>query len=172
MAALTTKEKRWIVLQLAVFETPQQVADAFPEEFPGRSITRQQAANYDASKPWARTGMAKELAALFDETRARFRQATDDIPIANKAYRLRRLDALARSTKSPKLEAELMEQAAREVGEAYTNRHVVDARVVGTGVTLTPAELEARGVDLDTLVRGYFEMTAADGGPPDAPAEP
>ncbi len=49
-----------------------------------------------------------------------------DIPIANKAYRLRVLDRMATSAERMKnlaLTAEIIGQAAKECGDAYTNRH-------------------------------------------------
>ena len=121
MASLTAQQKRFVVTELAVFETPSQVVVSLQSEH-GVETDRMQVSNYDGSKPWARRRMAKALVELFDETRAAFRERTDDIAIANKAYRLRRLDKLAREAKSPKLEAELMEQAAKECGDSYTNR--------------------------------------------------
>ena len=107
--------------RLAVFETPSEVSVAIRETH-GVEVPRDHVNNYDASRAFARGRMAKALVALFDETRARFRRETEDIAIANKAYRLRRLDQLARATPSPTLEAQLMEQAAKECGDAYTNR--------------------------------------------------
>lgn len=65
--------------------------------------------------------MAKALRELFDETRERFKRETEDIAIANKSFRLRQLDRIARDTRSPKLQMEAMEQAAKEVGDAFTN---------------------------------------------------
>ncbi len=123
MATLTDPQKRFIVQQLAVFETPSAVADMVRADL-GVEVERMQVNNYDASKPYSRKGMAKALVVLFDETRAAFRERVDDVAIANKAYRLRRLDVLARAAKSPVLEASLMEQAAKEVGDVYTNRRV------------------------------------------------
>ena len=157
MARLTKKQKEWIVDRLACFEGPTDVAQAFAKEFKAE-IDKAQVANYNGAKKGPRQRMAKELVALFDETRDEYRTETRDIAIASKAHRLRRLDTLARAAKSPSLEASLMEQAAKEVGEAYTNRHVVDARVVGTGLTLSPDDLRAEGVDLDKLVQGYFAL--------------
>ncbi|HDE2557988.1 TPA: DUF2280 domain-containing protein, partial [Klebsiella pneumoniae] len=52
-----------------------------------------------------------------------------DIPIANKAYRLRALDRMmtkAESMRNMALAASLMEQAAKECGDAYTNKQKVE----------------------------------------------
>jgi hypothetical protein len=51
-----------------------------------------------------------------------------DIPIANKAYRLRVLQrmATAENMKNMGMTAQLLEQAAKECGDAYTNKHKVE----------------------------------------------
>ncbi|MEP8995491.1 DUF2280 domain-containing protein, partial [Enterobacter hormaechei] len=49
-----------------------------------------------------------------------------DIPIANKAYRLRALDRMmnnAEKMRNIALATEIIEQAAKECGDAYTNKH-------------------------------------------------
>lgn len=128
MAALTEIVKRDIVQRLACFDTPSEVAAAIREEH-GVEVERQQVNNYDASKDYARKRMAKPLVELFDETRARFRERVEDIPIANKAVRLRRLNRIADRAavqKNPVVEMEAMERAAREVGDAYTNLRRLD----------------------------------------------
>ena len=66
---------------------------------------------------------------LFHDTRKRFREETAEIPIANRAYRLRALGRMAEKAESMKnmaLTAQLLEQAAKEVGDVYVNRHRKD----------------------------------------------
>nr|WP_259391268.1 putative metallopeptidase [Pectobacterium polaris] len=66
---------------------------------------------------------------MFHTTRERFQNEIADIPIANKAYRLRVLDRMATKAESMKnmaLTASLMEQAAKEVGDAYSNKQKVE----------------------------------------------
>ncbi|ELY5202956.1 DUF2280 domain-containing protein, partial [Yersinia enterocolitica] len=66
---------------------------------------------------------------LFNSTRSRFQTEISDIPIANRAYRLRALDRMATKAESMKnfaMTAQLMEQAAKEVGDAYTNKQKVE----------------------------------------------
>lgn len=143
MATLNSKHKRFIVERLACWDTPTEVQEAFREEF-GIEVSRQQMWNYDASKEYSRGKMAKSLVALFDETREAFRSSTEGIPIAQKSYRLRRLDRVARLASQMKnhvLEMEALERAAKEVGEAYTNRRHVDHTSGGeqiTGVVFSP----------------------------------
>ncbi|PVF12383.1 hypothetical protein DBO95_16580, partial [Yersinia pestis] len=74
-------------------------------------------------------GLAKKWVELFTITRERFQTEIASIPIANKAYRLRALDRMAAATEKQKnfgMTAQLMEQAAKEVGDAYTNRQKVE----------------------------------------------
>ncbi|MEX4923154.1 DUF2280 domain-containing protein, partial [Enterobacter cloacae] len=63
---------------------------------------------------------------LFNATRKRFQNEIADIPIANKAYRLRVLDRMATNAEKMKnygMTSQLIEQAAKEMGDAYTNKH-------------------------------------------------
>lgn len=127
MAALDVKVKRFIVSSLACWDTPTQVAVAVKEEF-GLEITRQQVGTYDPTKVAGRE-LSKELRALFDETRAKFKAQIDEIPIANQAYRLRALARLAQEAEKQgnrPLVAQLLEQAAKETGGAYTNRRQIE----------------------------------------------
>jgi hypothetical protein len=123
MAKLTEAVQRFIVQALACYDTPSEVAEAVKEEF-GLELTRQQVATYDASKTTGRT-MAKKWRVLFEDTRAAFRKEVSEIPIADQAYRLRQLDKIAQQAMKRKnvvLAAQMLEQAAKEVGGMYTNR--------------------------------------------------
>lgn len=127
MAVLTTEVKGFIVQALACFDTPTQVAQSVKQEF-GIEVTRQQVAQSDPTKV-AGANLSKKWRELFEETRKRFREETAEIPIANKAYRLRALDRMATKAEGMKnmaLAAQFMEQAAKEMGGAYTNRQQVD----------------------------------------------
>jgi hypothetical protein len=116
--------KREIVQRLACFDTPGQVVKAIKADH-GIVLSPQRVQFYD---PTSKNGAAlsEDLKALFFETREKFRKELDDIPIANKAVRLRRLDrmaALAEDRGNMVLAAELGELAAKEVGGAFTNKH-------------------------------------------------
>ncbi|MGK9173382.1 DUF2280 domain-containing protein [Yokenella regensburgei] len=127
MAALKGEVKAFIVQSLACFDTPSQVVESVKKEF-GLSITRQQVESHDPTKANGK-GLAQKWVALFNGTRKRFQTELSDIPIANKAYRLRALDRMmtrAEGMKNMALAASLMEQAAKEVGDAYTNKQKVE----------------------------------------------
>lgn len=127
MATLKGEIKAFIVQSLACFDTPSQVVELVKKEF-GLSITRQQVESHDPTKANGR-GLAQKWVELFHETRKRFQTELSDIPIANKAYRLRALDRMmtrAEGMKNMALAASLMEQAAKEVGDAYSNKQKVE----------------------------------------------
>ncbi|MCS4063706.1 DUF2280 domain-containing protein [Pseudomonas sp. NPDC089408] len=125
MAALKNEVKGFIVQALACFDTPSQVAEAVKSEF-GLVVTRQQVESHDPTKASSK-GLAKRWVTLFEDTRRRFREETADIPIANRAYRLRALGRMvekAESMKNMALAIQILEQAAKEVGDVYLNRKV------------------------------------------------
>ncbi|MGO0650666.1 DUF2280 domain-containing protein [Citrobacter freundii] len=124
MATLKGEVKAFIVQSLACFDTPSQVVEAVKKEF-GITIPRQQVESHDPTKANGK-GLAKKWVEMFNETRERFQNVISDIPIANKAYRLRVLDRMATRAEGMKnlaLTAEIIEQAAKECGDAYTNKH-------------------------------------------------
>lgn len=123
MAALSNEVKAFIVQALACFDTPAQVAASVREEF-GIEVTRQQCESHDPTKSSGRD-LAKRWRTLFDDTRKRFREETAEIPIANRAYRLRALGRIAERAETMKnlpLAIQVLEQAAKEVGDIYVNR--------------------------------------------------
>lgn len=123
MAALRSEVKAFIVQALACFDSPSQVVEAVKKEF-GVEVSRQQCESHDPTK-YAGRGLAKKWADLFHECRKRFREEIADIPIANRAFRLRGLGRMAEKAESMRnlvLTAQLYEQAAKEVGDVYVNR--------------------------------------------------
>jgi hypothetical protein len=137
MATLSDDVKTFIVQALACFDTPSQVSDAVKEQF-GVSLARQQCEGYDPTKKSAH-GLAKKWRELFEETRKQFLDETGRIPIANQAYRLRVLDRLvvkAEKQGNAAMVSQLLEQAAKESGGAFTNKH----RMEHTGKDGAPIE--------------------------------
>lgn len=127
MAALKPDVKAFIIQSLARFDTPTLVVESVQKEF-GLKITRQQVESHDPTKVSGKS-LAKKWVDLFYTTRERFKTEISDIPIANKAYRLRVLDRMATRTETMKnyaLAAQIVEQAAKECGDAYTNRQKVE----------------------------------------------
>ncbi|MCY1190252.1 hypothetical protein D9M72_14630 [compost metagenome] len=133
MAALSNEVKAFIVQALACFDTPSQVAEAVKNEF-GLVVSRQSVESHDPTKRAAHR-LAKRWVILFEDTRKRFREETAEIPIANRAYRLRALGRMAEKAESMKnmaLTAQLLEQAAKEVGDVYVNRKLEPEKPLGS----------------------------------------
>lgn len=127
MAALKPEVKAAIVQMLACYDTLSIVVEAIQKDY-GIKVTPQQVESHDPTKVSGK-GLAKKWVDLFNSTRERFQNEISDIPIANKAYRLRALDRMmtkAESMRNMALAASLMEQAAKECGDAYTNKQKVE----------------------------------------------
>lgn len=104
-----------------MFDTPQTVADFVKEEF-DITMTRQSIQHYD---PTVGEKPAEKWCRIFEETRAAFLKTTAEIPIANRSVRLHRLERMAIAAEKSRnyvLAAALYEQAAKEVGNLFTNK--------------------------------------------------
>jgi len=127
MAALRDEVKAFVVQALACFDTPSQVVASVKERF-GLDVTRQQCEAYDPTK-YAGRNLHVKWQTLFNDTRKRFREETAEIPIANRAFRLRALGRFverAETMKNIGLAMQILEQAAKEVGDIYVNRNRKD----------------------------------------------
>jgi len=127
---LTNEAKRFAVQQLAMFETPSEVARAVKDEF-GLEITRQAVEAYDPHKR-AGSALSQEFRELFEKTREAFLTDTAGIGVSHKVVRLRTLARLIETAEkrgNAVLAANLLVQVAREMGDAYTNRQRIDANV-------------------------------------------
>ena len=123
MAALKNEVKSFIVQALACFDTPSQVVEAVKNEY-GVVVSRQQVETHDPTKS-AGKGLAVKWATLFHDTRKRFREETAEIPIANRAFRLRAMNRFVEKAETMKnigLAMQILEQAAKETGDIYVNR--------------------------------------------------
>ena len=150
MAALKNDVKAYIVQSLACFDTPSQIVESVQVEFKVK-ITRQQVQAYDPTKASGKA-LAQKWVELFNETRKRFQNEISDIPIANRAYRLRVLDRMmtkAEGMRNMALAASLMEQAAKEVGDAYSNKQKVEHTSPDGSMTPKPTTIRLVGVEPD-----------------------
>lgn len=123
MAALPERVKLAIVRVLACFDGPSEAVGVVKAEF-GITISRQQAALYDPTKPTGRT-LSPKLTAVFHATRAAFLKDVATIPIAHQAYRLRQMQRqleTAEARGNSTMVLKILEQAAKEVGGMFTNR--------------------------------------------------
>lgn len=121
MAALSDDVKTFVVQALACYDTPSQVAESVKEEF-GLTVVRQQIAVYDPTKATGKN-LSKKWRDLFESTREEWRKGSTEVPIANRVFRLRVLDRLAAKAERMRnmgLTLQVLEQAAKEVGDVYT----------------------------------------------------
>lgn len=148
MAALSTEVKAFIVQSLACFEPPTKVIDLVKQEF-GVDVSRQQVSQYSPGNAMA-ANLSQKWVELFKSTRERFQSEISDIPIANKAYRLRVLDRMmnnAEKMKNIALATEIIEQAAKEVGDAYTNRQKIEHTSPDGSMTPKPTTIQLLPVE-------------------------
>ncbi|EPY5227817.1 DUF2280 domain-containing protein [Klebsiella variicola] len=140
--------KAYIIQMLACYDTPSQVVEAVQKDF-GIAITRQQVETHDPTKVSGKT-LAKKWVGLFNLTRDRFLNEISEIPIANKAYRLRvlqRMSTTAENMKNIAMTAQLLEQAAKEVGEAYSNKQKVEHTSPDGSMSPRPTTIRLVGVE-------------------------
>lgn len=129
MAKLTEPVKDFIVRELAAYSTPTQVVELVKQNF-GVIVTRQKVWEYDATT--TRNALGKKRRVLFEKARKAFLENVNDIPIASRAVRLKKLNRLVESAEEKgavMLTANLLEQAAKEVGDVYTNRTKADVNL-------------------------------------------
>jgi hypothetical protein len=141
MAQLSEPIKTFIVQRLAMFDTPTEVADAVKEEF-GVEVDRRQVQTYDPERTGEKP--AEKWAQLHAATRTAFLEESAKVPIAERAVRLRELQKLftrARGMGNLVLAADLLERAAKETGNAYTNRREL------TGAGGGPIETKDRSLE-------------------------
>lgn len=121
MAQLKREVKLFIVRSLAVFNTPQETVDAVNAEF-SIKVSRQQCEKYDPTKR-AGQDLSKDLVDEFNATRTLFNANLESIPVANKVYRLQKMQNIINTNgKNSMLVLQTLEQAAKEVGGAFTNQ--------------------------------------------------
>lgn len=132
----------FVVQQLALFERPKSVQLMLKENF-GLEVSLQAICYYDVSNE----DLPKKLKTLFNSTRKNFLKNADSIPIANKSYRLIKLQKMFESeeNQSPLLQNKvvmraLLEQAAKESGDSFTNKQKHEV----TGKDGDPVKFETR----------------------------
>lgn len=120
---LTDDVRTFIVQALACFDTPAVVAAAVRKEF-RVEIAPQSVEGYDPNKRAGRN-LAKRWREIFKATREEFLKDTSKIAISHRAVRLRALQRMAEKAETignMALAAQLHEQAAKECGDAFTNK--------------------------------------------------
>lgn len=136
---LSEEIQRFIVVSMACYETPTEVAKAVKERF-NVEIDRQLAGYY------ASTEAAKQWQELFAVTREHYLHDTASVGIAQQGFRLREIEKLyarAKTRGADKLAADFLKQAAEEVGGVYTNVRSLSGKLEGNlTVRQVPAAVE------------------------------
>jgi hypothetical protein len=134
---LSVEAQTFVVQALACFDSPLTVAQAVRARF-GVDIAPQSIEAYDPTKH-AGSEIPKRWRMLFEETRARLLAEVASIGIAHRAVRLRALDRMAAKAESMgaiTIAAAMHEQAAKEVGDCFTNRQRHEVLVPQATITL------------------------------------
>jgi hypothetical protein len=120
---LSDEVKTFIVQQLACFDPPSVVVKAVKAEF-NETVSPQQVESYNPERR-AGQNLGEHLRELFRTTRAAFLEDAASIGISHRVTRLRALQRLAERAETQgniALAAQLLAQAAKEVGGAFTNK--------------------------------------------------
>lgn len=123
MNVLSDEVKTFIVQQLACFDPPSVVVKAVKAEF-GETVSPQQVESYNPERR-AGQNLGEQFRELFRTTRAAFLEDAAAIGISHRVTRLRALQRLAERAETQgniALAAQLLAQAAKEVGGAFTNK--------------------------------------------------
>jgi hypothetical protein len=141
MPVLTNEQKVFVVSGFARFEGVAEVCRSFKDEY-GLDLSKPHALAYNPSG--ANYRGAQKWRDLFERERKTFLDNVSAIGIANKSFRLQslhKLCAIAMERKNIKLAAEIMEQAAKEMGEVFTNRREVKSENKSITAHMTTDEL-------------------------------
>lgn len=158
---LTDEAKAFIIQSLACFDGLAVVVAAVKREF-GIEISRQLCESHDPNKK-SGAKLGERWRVLFDETRKAFLEDTSQIAISHRAVRLRALQRMAEKAEGQGnmvLASSLLEQAAKEVGDSYTNRQKLEH----TGKDGAPIE-HAVAVDADAFTRAVSGLVARGSAP-------
>jgi hypothetical protein len=120
---LTREQQTYVVQALACFDQPSVVVTAVKKEF-GLMISPQLVEAYDPTKTAGRK-LSERWRALFETTRKAFLEEIASIAIRHRAVRLRALQRMADRAETQGnivLASSLLKQAAKEVGDIFTNR--------------------------------------------------
>jgi hypothetical protein len=168
VAKLTQEQKEFIVQRYAMYDRPKEIGVAFKDKY-GIEISRQQIDTYNPRGVKAANGnIAKSLMAAFEAQRAAFVGTIDNIPIAQRSYRLTKLQSMfeaAFDKGNLSMAASLLAQAKEEVEEKFAGKiEVTHKGKVAVTDELTPEDKRNAIVDRIAAVMAEAKR--------DAPREP
>lgn len=142
---LSEELRIYIVQALACFDPPSVVAASVKKEF-DQTVSPQAIEAYDPTKRAGRS-LGDKWRVLFSTTRETFLTDTAEIAVSHRAVRLRALQRMVENAERMKnyaLASSLLEQAAKEMGDAYTNKRMLEhTGKDGGAIAVTRIELVA-----------------------------
>jgi hypothetical protein len=160
-AVLTDASRTFVVQALACFDSPGAVAIAVKKEF-DIVITPQAVEAYDPTKRAGRN-LSNKWKVLFEATRKAFIEDASTIGIANKSVRLRMIGRIAdraESVGNTVVALQAIEQAAKEVGGAFTNRRELTGK---DGSPLPAAPIIVSTMTPQQAAEAYADTLNGDG---------
>ncbi len=158
---LTDRLRDGVVCRFACCYTHDEVRTWLKDEH-GIDLPPPALSYYNANNPAARAGLSEKWRKRFDQVQAEYFEATSSVPIAHKAHRLRIANRAVERI-AGKIDADrgvnvvmvdtlrsLLEYAAKEQGEAYTNRRILEHDAHGALAKLIgcdPSELPEPSAD-------------------------
>lgn len=151
MAELSEDIQTFIVQSLACYQRPAQVIDAVKAEF-NLDVTRQQVQFYNPERGGGGKRLSDRWRNLFHETRRQFDRNVAALPVNKLSYRLTRLQRMSEKAEDNgdfTLAADLLKQAAQDLGGLFTNQRKVEvsdprralADLLGVSEDLLPDDL-------------------------------
>lgn len=160
MADLTQEMKEAIVKAHASFVTPPDIRTMMRDDF-GVDVDLRQIHGYNPTKGCFDAGQTWRE--FFDAHRKTYMNEIASHDIASPAYRIGMLDRMAKKAEKAgnmKLAAELAEQAAKEVGGAFTNERKLTGAFEHRH---RPATAEDARVELTERLKRIQQMAAKSG---------
>lgn len=161
---LTDELRRTIVMRLAMFDDVAAIRADLAEM--GIEISKQAIGHYNPETTTARI-VSKQWVDLFHATREAWLKEISAEPIANRAYRLRRLEEVRRLAIRDgdyKEANKALEQAAKEIGQVYSNVQVHKGIPSGTSVQTDAMSEDERRNMLADRIRDALEKVKAQRG--------
>jgi hypothetical protein len=167
MPTMTEEQKTAVVVALARFKRPSEVAALIRDEF-GNEITLRQVIGYNPSHP--AFDASDKWREVFDIHRKIYLEDVKAVPISNQAFRINSLQEIhdkAVKAGNHVLAMEALEQAAKEMGGLLTNARSLDVTDKRRSelFELTPEERRERAVELLREALQGAAVQAMDGGP-------
>lgn len=147
--AMDDKVRAYIVTRMACYDSVKDIHASLVEM--GIDITPQAVSRYN---PENVNGPAPKWKALFDQAREDFLRSMSKEPLFNRQFRMRKLHTIFEKHMAKAqyvLAAQILEQAAKEAGNVYTNVAKVQGNLLGQPPIVETTPDERRNMLADRL---------------------